>query len=504
MFVFFYRQSFFEAGIERIVDQVVNPKLNTNFVPKIEEVAYKLLGVEKPTKNVKLKLEIETNAVLPIYELEQVSPESEKSQCIPVKDHQTIGEYDEKNEDLESPAFEPIEPTSFESNDDMDISDDDTAIDIDNRQNNGDEVKSNLSSISGLTSNDSNNSSNSNLRESGENNDINIRKEDNILIASSTENHLAPKITIDSAEKLPFSENIISNTSHLIIDNNNQDSVLSQVSSTSRLSIVTYNTRDGETDISVPETYHEICQNICPFGISEEAQMQKFNENSLSNNSLVVDTDNMPMNVLNTEKQILITSFKGKFYDKHYVDFNKKDINESADSKCKSDFGIERVPSSARSMQNVSHRKEHSIRERSSKKGDHPSHKRTISRQRSNSKDSNQDSKEPGHLTNPNELIDTNNTLNVKEQISTTDSSPVDNQIFSGKEIDLTIFDGEGRNDRVLPSIKQTLGKQSSQNVHPKITANMIETKRLTKFQKRIESGNRKSLGKFVSEFDDC
>lgn len=39
-----YRKRFFETGIERIAQQVINPKLNTNFVPKIEDVAYKFLG----------------------------------------------------------------------------------------------------------------------------------------------------------------------------------------------------------------------------------------------------------------------------------------------------------------------------------------------------------------------------------------------------------------------------------------------------------------------------
>lgn len=40
-------RSFFVAGIERIVDQVSNPNLNTNSVPKIEEVAYNFMSVEQ-------------------------------------------------------------------------------------------------------------------------------------------------------------------------------------------------------------------------------------------------------------------------------------------------------------------------------------------------------------------------------------------------------------------------------------------------------------------------
>lgn len=318
------------------------------------------MGVEKPSMNMKLKLEIETDVLLPIYELEQVSPESEKSQSdepkystqilqsIPVK-YQIHEDIDVKNEDLESPAFEPIEPTSenksyLESeemnDDDMDISDDDADADADeDGKINGftsshiDEVKSNLSSISGLTSNESNNSSYSNLKETSENN-VAGTKNDNIDICRiiATENHMAPEITIDSAEKLPFSENIISNTSELIIDNMNQDSVLSQVSSTSRLSIVTNNNTNTRTGDGEFESSHTAAtcygsskitpQSICPYGISEEAQMQKFNENSSSSNGLVIDTDNMSVSTCNLEKQNLITSFDIK---REEIKFEKTD-----------------------------------------------------------------------------------------------------------------------------------------------------------------------------------
>ncbi|XP_055307500.1 biorientation of chromosomes in cell division protein 1-like 1 [Sitodiplosis mosellana] len=539
-------KSFFEAGIGRIVDQVVNPKLNTNFVPKIEDVAYKLLGIEKPSMNMNLKLEIETDALLPIYELEQVSPDSDKSLSIPVR-YQTPEECDGKNEDLESPAFEPIEPSFLESNDDMDISDDDATNDksnndddddVDNGQSNGftsaniDEVKSNLSSISGLTSNDSNNSSYSNLRERSENNVIDTKDDNgNPSRKITDENRMAPEITIDSAEKLPLSENIISNTSDL---NTSQDSVLSQVSSTSRLSIVTYNTRtgDGETD-SVLETYHESSQNICPYGISEEAQMQKFNENSSSSNSLVIDTDNLSIDTFNSEKKVLITSFEGKFYDdKKCIDnvgndakmedlemeqkmySHKLDSNESVDSKCKADSHADQ------SRQNVpfptsSHRKKDSNRERSSRKDDHSTHKGPTSRQRSRSKDSNDGCGSSSHNeSNINEQSTTNNRTNnisskesehvtsqysssedtYREQVIIPNSQPVViDQILTGNELDLTSFIGENRDDPVLSSIKQTFEQKI---MKPKVAANIAEAKRLTKIRKQIERCNQKKLEK--------
>jgi hypothetical protein len=36
--------------VERIVDQVVNPKILTVFMPQVEDVVYKFLGIEKPKK----------------------------------------------------------------------------------------------------------------------------------------------------------------------------------------------------------------------------------------------------------------------------------------------------------------------------------------------------------------------------------------------------------------------------------------------------------------------
>lgn len=177
-------------------------------------------------------------------------------------------------------------------------------------------MKSNLSSISGLTSNESNQSSCTNLKEANENSAATTDNNINLSRMIGTENRIAPEITIENAERLPISENIISNTSELIIDNLNQDSVLSQVSSTSRLSIVTNNNTNTRTIDGDCESSHEhvasfqnTSQETCPYGISEEAQMQKFNENSSSSNSLVIDTDNTSIDTFNLHKKALITTF---------------------------------------------------------------------------------------------------------------------------------------------------------------------------------------------------
>jgi hypothetical protein len=45
-----HRSGFLDIGVERIVDQVVNPKILTVFMPQVEDVVYKYLGIEKPKK----------------------------------------------------------------------------------------------------------------------------------------------------------------------------------------------------------------------------------------------------------------------------------------------------------------------------------------------------------------------------------------------------------------------------------------------------------------------
>ena len=39
------------AGVDRIVDQVVNPKILSVIEPEVEGIMYKVLGVEKPQES---------------------------------------------------------------------------------------------------------------------------------------------------------------------------------------------------------------------------------------------------------------------------------------------------------------------------------------------------------------------------------------------------------------------------------------------------------------------
>lgn len=105
---------------------------------KVEEILYQYVGIAKPIKKEKLPseaLEIETD-LLPT-DLEQVSPDSDKKSLPDAMDmEESRGEEIEEeiveDEEFESPAFEPIEAITAEKNE-----------------------NSNLSAISGLTSQDS-------------------------------------------------------------------------------------------------------------------------------------------------------------------------------------------------------------------------------------------------------------------------------------------------------------------------------------------------------------
>jgi hypothetical protein len=102
---------YLETGVERIVDQVVNPKINTVFLPKVEEVVYSYLGIKKPNRNEGIKSE--QCDLLPT-DLEAVSPESEPVDKKDDKSTENFQDMDEsKTEEDESPPFEPLDEQSM-------------------------------------------------------------------------------------------------------------------------------------------------------------------------------------------------------------------------------------------------------------------------------------------------------------------------------------------------------------------------------------------------------
>lgn len=93
------------------MDQVVNPKINTVFLPKVEEVVYSYLGIKKPNRNEGIKSE--QCDLLPT-DLEAVSPESEPVDKKDDKSTENFQDMDEsKTEEDESPPFEPLDEQSM-------------------------------------------------------------------------------------------------------------------------------------------------------------------------------------------------------------------------------------------------------------------------------------------------------------------------------------------------------------------------------------------------------
>lgn len=334
-----------ETGVERIVDQVVNPKINSVFLPKVEDLSYKYMGVEKPKER---RLKVETNHLgfLPNLDLEQVSPDSSNKSKSPqsqveADDNMSFDDADDKMEDFESPAFEPLE--SFRSDDvkedsciDMDIAvsedmeyeaqNNNAAEEVHNENSLNDDAKSNLSSISGLTSNESTNCMDDtkpielivkeeikeepeevteNYAEAPE---IHVKveeeqKENSEYDDMSSNQTVQPlqgdqEISADSESKIEPKKEIHS----VITDNLKQDSALSLISSNSQIStVVNCNTNqdmpgadegqnDGLADASsnIEATKTQVEDSIRDMSlcdISEEAQMQKFNDSSSSENS---------------------------------------------------------------------------------------------------------------------------------------------------------------------------------------------------------------------------
>uniref|UniRef100_A0A2M4AIC7 BOD1/SHG1 domain-containing protein n=1 Tax=Anopheles triannulatus TaxID=58253 RepID=A0A2M4AIC7_9DIPT len=125
---------YLDTGVERIVDQVVNPKISTIFLPKVEELVYNYLGIEKPKSSVNGNETARGESLL--EDLEAVSPDSDKKsegsltppQPAAETEHMEVDmeidddddeagveeEVDDSKEqdDFESPAFEPLEVRS--------------------------------------------------------------------------------------------------------------------------------------------------------------------------------------------------------------------------------------------------------------------------------------------------------------------------------------------------------------------------------------------------------
>lgn len=159
--------SFLEKGVERIVDQVVNPKISTTFQPQIENIAYVALGIDKPKpkneenqRNQDLQNSMSViipNGNLMPEELEQISPDSDKMTIkSDSKGSDSMDTSDDKTEDFESPEFEPIENNSndnVEEDKSLISIKSEVKVDIKTENDNDKDVtqESNLSQVSSLS-----------------------------------------------------------------------------------------------------------------------------------------------------------------------------------------------------------------------------------------------------------------------------------------------------------------------------------------------------------------
>lgn len=161
----------------------MNPKINTMFLPQVEEVVYKYFGIEKPNKNNDevdgMKVEPLSEDLLP-EDLEAVSPESVHAEKKEELDDSHNTE-DMKMEEDESPPFEPLEEQS------------NLMIQEENS------VDSHLSGFSGMASHESNNSSDTKGLQ------IDLSNQDSQMSRNSSESHLSI-VTSDDNTKMEVSE----------------------------------------------------------------------------------------------------------------------------------------------------------------------------------------------------------------------------------------------------------------------------------------------------------
>ncbi|KAI4460500.1 biorientation of chromosomes in cell division 1 like 1 [Holotrichia oblita] len=186
-----YESGFLETGVERIVDQVVNPKINSIFLPKVTEVVYKFLGIEKKSaddRNLNLKLPSNDN-LLPT-DLEAVSPESEKRFNISNNSSQNLD--DSKIDEDESPPFEPLEEKPVYT-----IAPEENSMD------------SHLSGFSGLMSHDSNHS-----QEISKTTQMEVSNQDSAISKQSSEGRLSIVMSDDNDTKMEICDDSLQQKPH--------------------------------------------------------------------------------------------------------------------------------------------------------------------------------------------------------------------------------------------------------------------------------------------------
>lgn len=250
--------AYLDAGVERIVDQVVNPKVYSVFMPQIEDVVYKFLGIERPkdrerngTKSLK--------DLLP-KDLDPVSPESDKNSLKDVSLESVdanMAATGGKNDHSPPKDTNKVE-TSFQSNENVNEGLVDDANSLNNKSENLE------SQLECNPKNSSKNMSASNLNVSTKSDEKTEEEEEDspmfepidiMNFNESNDSHLSgiSELTSHRSRSPDFSNDFSRDN----LDFSNHDSQLSKVSSDSRLSIVTDFGLSNHASTPMPETFKE-------------------------------------------------------------------------------------------------------------------------------------------------------------------------------------------------------------------------------------------------------
>lgn len=480
-----YESGFFETGVERIVDQVVNPKINAVFLPQVEDVVYKFLGLAKPSRYGRNgPLTIDTADLLPT-DLDPISPDSEVPDKTLNKSNETDKLDDSKNDDDESPPFEPLNDSSAFSQHDESTND------------------SHLSGISGLTSHDS-----------------------------------------ESRAETP--KNCFS-----IQDVSNQDSQLSKVSSTSRLSIVTTEEKTTVSDDSQrnePARHEDATDATAENGDKNTTEIEM--DISDSNDKSETDsqphkqpepkTDEKPKGRSDSHRKSDRKSDRSdkdrktdRGRDKHSSSSKHKDSKSSKERTKSSSSSKHRSRSKERSSSKSDRKdKERSRSSRSESKRSDPKRSGDSKRSgdpkstRSDSKSS-KDRKPPSGSSRkdpkkPTKRDDHYSSKSSRSERRSTDRDSNDGFSQSGasgsnkesapssknSKSDTCSFSGSGdsggQSDKIEQDMEQMFESISDATdvkmKKPKFASNIFEARKLMKIRKRMERLERKRLGKIAPE----
>ncbi|XP_015186094.1 PREDICTED: biorientation of chromosomes in cell division protein 1-like 1 isoform X2 [Polistes dominula] len=232
---------YLDVGVERIVDQVVNPKVFSVFMPQIEDVVYKFLGLERP------KMKEKSSAcglkdLLP-KDLDPVSPESDKNslkdvslESVDAIDDIVVKPDDKSEQSLDEQKLEIVEKYLERSKEQ--VSEENGHTSSEEKVLGEECIDFNKTAVSNV-----------NLNTSGKSDDkVEEEEEDSptfepIDIMNLNESNISNDSHLSGISELTSHRSRSPNFSNEVSQDNydcsNQDSQLSKVSSDSRLSIVT-------------------------------------------------------------------------------------------------------------------------------------------------------------------------------------------------------------------------------------------------------------------------